>query len=88
MYTYRSLIFFITGNPKESGRVPVYIKVLDVNDNAPEFATLYEIYVCENAKAEQVCICNLLAVKFHLKIKTADPCGRFEEVFFFIAPLS
>ncbi|XP_073486990.1 cadherin-6-like isoform X1 [Aquarana catesbeiana] len=41
-------------NPKESSRVPVYIKVLDVNDNAPEFATLYEIYVCENAKAEQI----------------------------------
>ncbi|XP_040209505.1 cadherin-6-like [Rana temporaria] len=41
-------------NPKESGRVPVYIKVLDVNDNAPEFATLYEIYVCESAKAEQI----------------------------------
>ncbi|XP_072267945.1 cadherin-6-like [Pyxicephalus adspersus] len=41
-------------NPKESSRVPVYIKVLDVNDNAPEFAMLYEIFVCENAKAEQV----------------------------------
>ncbi|XP_018429578.1 PREDICTED: cadherin-6-like isoform X3 [Nanorana parkeri] len=41
-------------NPKESSRVPVYIKVLDVNDNPPEFATLYEISVCENAKAEQI----------------------------------
>ncbi|CAI9588710.1 unnamed protein product [Staurois parvus] len=41
-------------NPKESSRVPVYIKVLDVNDNAPEFATVYEIFVCENAKAEQI----------------------------------
>ncbi|XP_075442019.1 cadherin-6-like isoform X1 [Ascaphus truei] len=40
-------------NPKENSRVPVFIKVLDVNDNAPEFAMLYEIFVCENAKAEQ-----------------------------------
>uniref|UniRef100_A0A8C5MVK2 Cadherin-10 n=1 Tax=Leptobrachium leishanense TaxID=445787 RepID=A0A8C5MVK2_9ANUR len=42
------------GNPKESSRVPVFIKVLDVNDNAPEFAMLYDISVCENAKAEQL----------------------------------
>ncbi|XP_077209565.1 cadherin-6 isoform X1 [Paroedura picta] len=41
-------------NPKESSRVPVYIKVLDVNDNAPEFAMYYETFVCENAKAEQL----------------------------------
>ncbi|KAM4705323.1 cadherin-6-like [Rhinophrynus dorsalis] len=41
-------------NPKESSHVQVFIKVLDVNDNAPEFAMLYEIYVCENAKAEQI----------------------------------
>nr|XP_056710176.1 cadherin-6 [Euleptes europaea] len=41
-------------NPKESSRVPVYIKVLDVNDNAPEFAMFYETSVCENAKAEQL----------------------------------
>ncbi|XP_053570590.1 cadherin-6-like [Bombina bombina] len=41
-------------NPKESSHVPVFIKVLDVNDNAPEFDKLYEIFVCENAKAEQI----------------------------------
>ncbi|KAM4688659.1 cadherin-6-like [Discoglossus pictus] len=41
-------------NPKESSHVPVFIKVLDVNDNAPEFAKMYDITVCENAKAEQV----------------------------------
>ncbi|XP_066481890.1 cadherin-6 isoform X3 [Tiliqua scincoides] len=41
-------------NPKESSRVPVFIKVLDVNDNAPEFAMFYETFVCENAKAEQL----------------------------------
>ncbi|KAM8967833.1 cadherin-6-like [Pelodytes ibericus] len=41
-------------NPKESSRVPVFIKVLDVNDNAPEFAMMYDISVCENGKAEQL----------------------------------
>lgn len=30
------------------------VKVLDVNDNAPEFARFYESFVCENAKAGQV----------------------------------
>ncbi|XP_068092838.1 cadherin-6-like [Hyperolius riggenbachi] len=40
-------------NPKEISRVPVHIKVLDVNDNAPEFAMVYEIFVCENTRADQ-----------------------------------
>ncbi|NWH18660.1 CADH6 protein, partial [Grus americana] len=44
----------ISDNPKQSSRVPVFIKVLDVNDNAPEFAMFYETFVCENAKAEQL----------------------------------
>lgn len=35
-------------------RVPVFIKVRDVNDNAPEFAMYYETFVCENVKAGQV----------------------------------
>lgn len=34
--------------------MPVYVRVLDVNDNAPTFATNYETFVCENAKANQV----------------------------------
>uniref|UniRef100_A0A2K5ZPG4 Cadherin-6 n=1 Tax=Mandrillus leucophaeus TaxID=9568 RepID=A0A2K5ZPG4_MANLE len=41
-------------NPKQSSRVPLYIKVLDVNDNAPEFAEFYETFVCEKAKADQL----------------------------------
>ncbi|KAM8823509.1 LOW QUALITY PROTEIN: cadherin-6-like [Spinachia spinachia] len=40
-------------NPRQTSRVPVYIRVLDVNDNAPTFATNYETFVCENAKANQ-----------------------------------
>uniref|UniRef100_A0A6I8RK16 Cadherin 11 n=1 Tax=Xenopus tropicalis TaxID=8364 RepID=A0A6I8RK16_XENTR len=34
-------------------RVPVAIKVLDKNDNAPEFAKPYEAFVCENAPINQ-----------------------------------
>ncbi|XP_076838024.1 cadherin-10a [Brachyhypopomus gauderio] len=41
-------------NPHQRGRVPVLIKVLDVNDNAPEFAMLYETFVCENVKSGQL----------------------------------
>lgn len=41
----------------------MFIKVLDVNDNAPEFAMFYETFVCENAKAEQVC-CLLVLRKY------------------------
>lgn len=55
--------FVISDNPKQSSRVPVFIKVLDVNDNAPEFAMFYETFVCENAKAEQVC-CLLILRKY------------------------
>lgn len=46
--------FLCTGNPRLTSRVPVYVRVLDVNDNAPTFATNYETFVCENAKANQV----------------------------------
>uniref|UniRef100_A0A673IF85 Cadherin 10 n=1 Tax=Sinocyclocheilus rhinocerous TaxID=307959 RepID=A0A673IF85_9TELE len=42
-------------------RVPVFIKVRDVNDNAPEFAMYYETFVCENVKAGQVC-CSLMFI--------------------------
>lgn len=41
-------------NPRQTTRVPVFIKVLDVNDNAPEFAMSYDTFVCENVKAGQV----------------------------------
>ncbi|XP_053427419.1 cadherin-20 isoform X2 [Nycticebus coucang] len=41
-------------NPSQVGSVPVTIKVLDVNDNAPEFPRFYEAFVCENAKVGQL----------------------------------
>ncbi|XP_054622112.1 cadherin-10-like isoform X3 [Dunckerocampus dactyliophorus] len=40
-------------NLRQISRVPVHIRVLDINDNAPTFATNYETFVCENAKANQ-----------------------------------
>ncbi|XP_053555545.1 cadherin-8 [Bombina bombina] len=41
-------------NNSQISKVPVVIKVLDVNDNAPEFATDYEAFLCENGKPGQV----------------------------------
>ncbi|NXG04487.1 CADH9 protein, partial [Sakesphorus luctuosus] len=41
-------------NPKQSSQIPVFIRILDVNDHAPEFANYYETFVCENAKAGQL----------------------------------
>ncbi|KAM8882052.1 cadherin-10-like isoform 4-T4 [Synchiropus picturatus] len=41
-------------NPRQTTRVPVFIKVLDVNDNAPEFAMSYDTFVCENVRAGQL----------------------------------
>ena len=41
-------------NPRQSSHVPVYIRLLDINDNAPTFATVYETFVCERTKAAQV----------------------------------
>ncbi|KAJ8393718.1 hypothetical protein AAFF_G00057710 [Aldrovandia affinis] len=40
-------------NPRQMSRVHVFIRVLDVNDNAPTFATAYDTFVCENAKPAQ-----------------------------------
>ncbi|XP_007421112.1 cadherin-5 [Python bivittatus] len=42
--------------PRLETHVPVYIKVTDINDNAPEFAFPYDPRVCENAAPGQVII--------------------------------
>lgn len=44
----------LSDNPRQSSHVPVYIRLLDINDNAPTFATVYETFVCERTKAAQV----------------------------------
>ncbi|KAM6430399.1 cadherin-8 isoform 2-T3 [Liasis olivaceus] len=41
-------------NPSQISRVPVAIKVLDVNDNAPELVSGNEAYLCENGKTGKV----------------------------------
>ncbi|KFR04562.1 Cadherin-8, partial [Opisthocomus hoazin] len=43
-----------TRNHSQVSRVPIAIKVLDVNDNAPEFASEHEAFLCENGKPGQV----------------------------------
>ncbi|XP_051485558.1 cadherin-8 isoform X2 [Apus apus] len=43
-----------TRNHSQVSRVPVAIKVLDVNDNAPEFASEHEAFLCENGQPGQV----------------------------------
>ncbi|XP_070775534.1 cadherin-6-like isoform X1 [Enoplosus armatus] len=40
-------------NPRQSSHVQIYIRLLDINDNAPTFATVYETFVCERTKAGQ-----------------------------------
>ncbi|XP_030068460.1 LOW QUALITY PROTEIN: cadherin-19 [Microcaecilia unicolor] len=37
-------------NSNQVSKVPVYIQVLDINDNAPEFPENYKTYVCETVK--------------------------------------
>ncbi|OXB66749.1 hypothetical protein ASZ78_002994 [Callipepla squamata] len=41
-------------NPAQIGRGYVAITILDINDNAPEFAMEYETTVCENAQPGQI----------------------------------
>ncbi|XP_033841531.1 cadherin-20-like [Periophthalmus magnuspinnatus] len=41
-------------NPSQISSVSVAIRVLDVNDNAPNLSHYLETYVCENAKAGQL----------------------------------
>lgn len=47
--------------PNLETHVPVYIKVTDINDNAPEFADVYNPRVCENAAPGKVKYQNQIA---------------------------
>ncbi|KAM3928467.1 cadherin-9-like isoform 2-T2 [Leptodactylus fuscus] len=49
-----TLVATETKNPKLSRYVQVYIKILDINDHAPEFSEHYETFVCENVKLGQL----------------------------------
>ncbi|XP_072008846.1 cadherin-9-like isoform X3 [Engystomops pustulosus] len=48
-----TLVATETKNPKLYRFVQVYVKILDINDHAPEFSERYETFVCENAKPGQ-----------------------------------
>ncbi|XP_050779141.1 cadherin-11 [Gopherus flavomarginatus] len=43
-------------NRHQETKVPVAIKVLDVNDNAPKFASTYEAFICENGQSNKAFI--------------------------------
>uniref|UniRef100_A0A4W3GGU5 Cadherin 8 n=1 Tax=Callorhinchus milii TaxID=7868 RepID=A0A4W3GGU5_CALMI len=49
-----SVIATETRNLSQTSRSLVAIRVLDVNDNPPEFVSLYDAYLCENGKTGQV----------------------------------
>uniref|UniRef100_I3MP13 Cadherin-10 n=1 Tax=Ictidomys tridecemlineatus TaxID=43179 RepID=I3MP13_ICTTR len=40
--------------PVRTTRVAVFVRILDVNDNAPQFAVFYDTFVCENARPGQL----------------------------------
>ena len=42
------------GKPQLTESVQIQITILDVNDNAPQFAVFYDTFVCENARPGQV----------------------------------
>ncbi|XP_023656069.2 cadherin-7 isoform X2 [Paramormyrops kingsleyae] len=50
--------FTVTASETKQNRlfssVPVFIKVLDVNDNAPQFSKVYQPYVCEGAQSGEL----------------------------------
>ncbi|XP_075682865.1 cadherin-10-like [Rhinoderma darwinii] len=49
-----SIIATEINNPKQTTRATIYIQILDVNDNAPQFAMFYDTFVCENARPGQL----------------------------------
>ncbi|XP_013869303.1 cadherin-6 [Austrofundulus limnaeus] len=49
-----SVIATEINNPRQRSNVPVYIRVIDINDNAPVFASVYKTFVCEKTRAGQL----------------------------------
>lgn len=54
-----SLLFVLIGGHHQDSKVRVNIKVRDVNDNPPEFATNNEVLVCENVVPGKVSVTEL-----------------------------
>lgn len=73
------LIFFLFSEkiiPRLETHVPVYIKVKDINDNAPEFAFPYDPRVCENAAPGQVKFQkNMFLLTFSILQLIKEPTG-------------
>ncbi|XP_076971241.1 cadherin-10 [Tamandua tetradactyla] len=67
-------------NPKETTRVAVFVRILDVNDNAPEFAVFYDTFVCENARPGQL-------IQTVSAIDKDDPLGG-QKFFFSLAAVN
>ncbi|KAG5285795.1 hypothetical protein AALO_G00007520 [Alosa alosa] len=67
-------------NREQKSSVPVFIRVLDVNDNAPTLASFYETFVCENAKSGQ-------KIQTITAVDEDDPAGG-HRFFFKLAPES
>ncbi|XP_042524439.1 cadherin-10 isoform X1 [Dipodomys spectabilis] len=71
-------------NPKETTRVAVFVRILDVNDNAPQFAVFYDTFVCENARPGQVSIQEILTIS---AVDKDDPLGG-QKFFFSLAAVN
>ncbi|XP_073933792.1 cadherin-10 isoform X2 [Castor canadensis] len=67
-------------NPKETTRVAVFVRILDVNDNAPQFAVFYDTFVCENARPGQL-------IQTISAIDKDDPLGG-QKFFFSLAAVN
>lgn len=59
--------------------MPVAIKVLDVNDNAPEFASEHEAFLCENGKPGQVSIPGFMWCETGLDILPGTLCHLYSQ---------
>ncbi|XP_054570290.1 cadherin-10 isoform X1 [Eptesicus fuscus] len=72
-------------NPKEMTRVAVFVRILDVNDNAPQFAVFYDTFVCENARPGQVS--NPRLIQTISAVDKDDPLGG-QKFFFSLAAVN
>lgn len=70
-------ILSFSDNPQQTSRVPVYIRVLDVNDNPPALASFYETFVCESAKSSQVK--SVILPDVHAFLLTGRPPCQFSD---------
>ncbi|XP_068388193.1 cadherin-10 isoform X1 [Eschrichtius robustus] len=71
-------------NPKEVTRVAVFVRILDVNDNAPQFAVFYDTFVCENARPGQYSNPPIVTIS---AVDKDDPLGG-QKFFFSLAAVN